>query len=146
MNDRRAAVAVSAALVMTALGVVAPAPAAASATVEVLTATVLARGAAVDLRVRVTCNDRTVVESGSQWEVRQVQGQRVVLGHGGDDFDYVCDSRPHVRTLRVHPQGGIFRSTSALVYFRYYSCPGGDGDSVGECTDADVSTVLRLRR
>ena len=142
----RVAAAIGSAALMTGLAVIAQTPAAASVTVKIQSVTVLARGAAVDLRVTVTCNDKDVVESGSQWEIRQVNGQRVVMGYGGDNHDYVYDSRRHTRVLRVYPQGGIFKSTLALVYFRYYSCPGDDNDSVGDCTDAEVTAEMRLRR
>ncbi|MEV4121032.1 hypothetical protein [Micromonospora sp. NPDC049645] len=81
-----------------------PTPASAASTVEVTSATLVARGVAVDLTLTVTCDPS--LSGGAELILRQRSGNRVAYGSGWAPIS--CTGAPQAVTGRVYAEGGGF--------------------------------------
>ncbi|MFF4875741.1 hypothetical protein [Micromonospora sp. NPDC000668] len=82
----------------------APTPASAASTVDVTSATLVARGVAVDLTLTVTCQNG--MSGGSELILRQRSGDRVAYGSGWAPIS--CTGEPQAVTGRVFAEAGGF--------------------------------------
>ncbi|MFG3555181.1 hypothetical protein ACGGAQ_12375 [Micromonospora sp. NPDC047557] len=81
-----------------------PSPASAASTVEVTSATLVAKGVAVDLTLTVTCD--AGLSGGAELILRQRSGNRVAYGSGWAPVS--CTGQPQAVTGRVYAEGGGF--------------------------------------
>ncbi|HYN93772.1 MAG TPA: hypothetical protein VES42_07975 [Pilimelia sp.] len=116
----------------------APASAAASATFDLTSATLVARGAAVDLGVTVTCpaGDWGYVSAA----ISQRSGSSVAHGTGSSSF--FCTGAPQTMTLRAvaQPGGVVFKRGEAAVTASLQGC------SEFECWSQEANETVVISR
>jgi hypothetical protein len=125
-------------LALPLLGVVVATPASAQTTptVDVTSATLVARGAAVDVRATVTCEAGSSAFLGVN--VRQRSGNRIAQGGGSKSF--TCTGLPQTITVRVGNFTDVpFRVGEALVETFLQACNG------FECQSVETSETVRIR-
>jgi len=100
--------------------VLAPTPASAASSVDVTSATLVARGVAVDLTLTVTC--QAGMSGGSELILRQRSGDRVAIGSGWAPI--TCTGEPQAVTGRVYADGGglVFHKGVALASGGFELC------------------------
>jgi hypothetical protein len=124
------------------LGVVVSTPASAqtAATIEITSVSLVARGAAIDVALTVTCEEGFVGFVGA--EATQRSGNRIAQGFGNEDF--VCTGQPQTLIVRAVSFVGSapFKSGIALVTASLQAC---DAD-FSVCQFATIQDeVFRIR-
>ncbi|MEH1169077.1 hypothetical protein V6V47_27220 [Micromonospora sp. CPCC 205539] len=98
----------------------APTPASAAGPVDVTSATLVARGVAVDVTLTVTCP--VDMSGGGEFILRQRSGDRVAYGSGWAPID--CTGAPQSLTGRVYAEAGglVFHKGVALAAGGFELC------------------------
>lgn len=120
--------------------VVTPASAQIVPSITVDSATLVAKGAAVDVGMTATCESggTRLVYVG----VTQRVGKRVAQGYGANRFALPCGSSPEPITVRVTATAGglAFTNDAALVNATATIC-----DSSGFCQDIETSQAIKIK-
>ncbi len=113
-----------------------PASAASTTTVDVTSATVVARGSAVDITTTVVCPAGTTAFLSLSLTQRSGSG----VAQGGGSASATCTGEPQNVTLRALAQAGgsIFRPGEAVVTGDFYSC------NDVQCEWVQVSDTVRV--
>jgi hypothetical protein len=122
------------------LAVDSPAGAQTPPTVEIASATRIARGAAVDVAVNVTCELAAdpAPNAGVSVFITQAVGKRVASGQNGRTFS--CSGEPQTLTVRVTAQGSgaPFKKGQAVMLAGLQVC------ILGVCVFAQDDSVVRI--
>ncbi|CCH20161.1 hypothetical protein [Micromonospora lupini] len=98
-----------------------PSPASAASTVEVTSATLVARGVAVDVTLTVTCDPG--LSGATELIIRQRSGNRVAYASGWAPLN-LCTGEPQVVTGRAWVEGGglVLKPGVALISGGFELC------------------------
>jgi len=124
-----------------ALAIASPAGADAPPAVEIVSATLIARGAAIDVALSVSCEagvDPTSANAAVSVFITQAVGRRVASGQNGTQFS--CTGQPQTPTIRVVAQGSgaAFKKGEAVMLAGLQVC------NLGECLFAQADSVVRI--
>jgi hypothetical protein len=140
MRRRLFAIIVSLALPLLAVGVAAPASAQTGLTADITSATLVAKGAAVDLQLSVSCE--VGFTGGVFAVVTQRSGNTVMRGSGNTQFACTGESQMVILRVVADAGGAPFKTGDAVV----------SESSVQVCNDlsgcafADLDQVIRIRK
>jgi len=137
MRRRLIAMIVLLALSLLGVGAATPAGAQTVTSIDVVSATLVAKGAALDVNLTVTCEAGASGSAGAT--VTQRSGNVIMQGSGSATF--VCTGEPQTVTVRVVAAAGgaPFRSGDAVVSAYVIACS-------FECQSASTNETVRVGR
>ena len=104
------------------------------------TATLVAKGAAVDVEVAYSCSPDSTSPSAQLRLTQRVSGGRVATGFAFSSSNLVCDGAEHTTTVRVTADGGrAFKKGDAVAQGAFTAC-----NEFG-CRDQTLSGTVRVR-
>jgi hypothetical protein len=113
-----------------------------SATAELgQTATLVAKGAAIQVPVTYSCSSDTAFGDIFLFATERVGGNRTASG-SGSTFDVTCDGAQHTALITVTSDNGIaFHQGTALVQGAFNAC-----DQDGLCLTVSLSGTVRVTK
>jgi hypothetical protein len=141
MRRRFIAIVLSLGLSLLAVGSAIPANAQTALTVDVTSATLIAKGAAVDVDLTVTCEPG--LTGGAFVQVTQRSANTVMQGSGIASPRFACTGQPQIVTVRVIADAGgaPFKVGDAVVQTTVGAC-----DEFGICESIETTDIIRVRR
>jgi hypothetical protein len=103
-------------------------------------ATLVAKGAAVDVEFIYSCSPDSYYHDSSAELTQRVSGGRIATGRGVNSSELVCDGVQHTGVDRVIPNAGLaFKKGDALVTWSFGAC-----DINFDCININASGTVRI--